>query len=222
MTEAGKQRVNDATFAALSSIAPAVASTACCWGPAALSIFAGGASSSTMLSRISRYRPYLLTCSATMIGYSFYKVYFDPSVINNIKHECCETPDQKDAHQRRLSTNRAIVWLSLGVAVAGASYGRVSFPKQFAVIGSKLQSSPAKNFESFTANAVKDRVVRLQISGMHCGGCANKVQKAIQGVGGVHTVRADQTTGNVIIEGRGVNDADIVKAIERLGYSVQP
>jgi hypothetical protein len=91
-----------------------------------------------------------------------YKVYFDPSVINNAKHECCETPDQKDAHQRRLSTNRAIVWLSLGVAVAGASYGRVSLPKQFA-IESKLQSSSAKSIESFTANAVKVGIVRLQI-----------------------------------------------------------
>lgn len=218
--KASKPRVNDATYTALSSIAPAVASTACCWGPAALSIFAGGASSSTMLSRISRFRPYLLTCSAAMISFSFYKVYFDPLVVNS-KHECCETSQLKDAHQKSLSTNRAIVWLSLSVAIAGASYGRVRLPTQFGNIGSKVQSSSARNVKSFTEKAVNDGILRLQVSGMHCGGCANKVQRAIQDVDGVCTVQVDQNTGNVIIEGCGVNDDDVVKSIERLGYSVQ-
>jgi hypothetical protein len=87
-----------------------------------------------------------------MISYSFYKVYGPPSKTMSLshyqhqqtenEHGCCQrlsAEDKAAQHAQTLKRNRMIVWASLGVALAGASYGR--FPAASSRTRTILQSS---------------------------------------------------------------------------------
>lgn len=205
---------------AVSSITPALASTACCWGPAVLSAF-GAAGATPLLSRISRYRPYLLGLSMSMISFSFYRAYGPPS---KMEHACCKSEAQKKAHAKKLAINRAVVWASLAVAIYGATYGRVSWPS---VTTSKFLSTPKNLWQAGTAGAgagvaASSSLLKLHVQGMSCGGCATKVQKAIEGIHGVNNVVVDHKTGVAIVKGVGVHvqETMIKAAIAKLGYGV--
>lgn len=207
---------------ALSSIAPALASTACCWGPAVLSAI-GASTATPMLSRISHYRPYLLGLSTTMISYSFYRAYGPPS---KMEHACCQSEAQKKAHAKKLNINRAVVWASLAVAIYGASYGRVSLPF---LTKTNLMAAPKNLWQATTAGGVaglasSSNMLKFHVEGMSCGGCATKVRKAIEGIHGVNNVVVDQTTGLAIVKGVGVqaNENIIKAAISKIGYGVGP
>jgi copper chaperone CopZ len=156
-----------------------------------------------------------------MISYSFYKVYFDPSIAEEKKDACCQTGG-KETLERRLRTNRAIVWFSLGVAVVGASYGRVSFPKQN--IRSILFSSNSKLLAGASIGKnlnARSITLKLHVGGMHCNGCANRVQNAIQSsVSGIENVLVDHKAGHAVVVGKDIKAADIKKTIEKLGYTV--
>lgn len=207
------------TLSALSSIAPAVASTACCWGPAVLSLGAGGSSAAAArLSQISRFRPYLLTLSASMISYSFYRVYGPPI---QQEHACCKTEAEKERHAQRLKINRAVVWASLGVALVGASYGRVPLPKYFrnnnSLVAGPMGTTTTAAIGSMASSS--SQVLKFQVQGMHCGGCSNKVKNAVESVGGIQKATVDHKTGSVLVEG-GMNEEAIKSAITKAGYVV--
>ena len=232
---------------ALSSIAPALASTACCWGPAALSVFgAASGSSSAFFSSISKFRPHFLALSATMISYSFYKVYGPPS---KQEHACCKSIEEKAKHARALKINRIVAWASLGIAVAGASYGRVALPlKRPPFMMPPFKNSPPNNIlgpagggaaaglggAAATKNILQSPAtgsVTLKVDGMHCGGCAAKIKRAIENLGGgVQNVVVDYKTGSAVVEGLaagagggakgGINEQAIKNAITKLGYNV--
>ncbi|KAG7374002.1 mercury ion binding protein [Nitzschia inconspicua] len=217
-------------FGAISSVAPAVASTACCWGPAVLSLFgAAGSSSSSLLAQVSKFRPHLLAVSACMISYSFYKVYGPPS---QQEHACCKSSDDKARHARSLRISRMVAWASLGVAVAGASYGRISMPRLGLAPFSTSSSSrfvPKVSSVDLGA-AAKNNVVsttsptslRLLVEGMHCGGCANKIRTAIEQINGVQNAIVDHKSGLVVVEGKHgtLNEEAIKSAVSNLGYKV--
>ena len=42
--------------------------------------------------------------------------------------------------------------------------------------------------------------MEFYVNGMACGGCANKVQTAIESVGKIHKANVDYTTGKVVVE----------------------
>lgn len=198
--------------AAIGAIAPAIAVKPCCWGPAVLSAFgAAGSSATPLLSKISRYRPYLLGLSSIMIGYSFYDVYGPPS--RKQLPSCCQSEAQKQAHTQQLAMNRTVVWASLAVAVAGAAYGRrVPPPGVNAAIlsgGSQVRGT----------SAASASLMKLQVGGMNCGGCASKVRGAIESVRGVENVMVDHKTGEAIVKGA-INRDSVKKAITRLGFNV--
>jgi copper chaperone CopZ len=221
---------------ALSSIAPALASTACCWGPAALSVFgAASGSSSAFFSSVSKFRPHFLALSATMISYSFYKVYGPPS---RQEHACCKSEAEKAKHAKALRINRIVAWASLGIAVAGASYGRVALPKRPfmmppfksspPMVGPAAAGGGAAGFGAATKNMLQSASsspagrVTLKVEGMHCGGCASKIKNAIENLGGVQNVVVDHKTGATVVEGIGgntVNVQAIKSVIAKLGYN---
>ncbi len=62
-------------------------------------------------------------------------------------------------------------------------------------------------------------MMRLEISGMTCGGCARSVARAVQAVPGVTAARVDLEAAVVAVEG-GASEA-IRQAIERAGYTVR-
>lgn len=63
---------------------------------------------------------------------------------------------------------------------------------------------------------------QITINGMHCAGCVNSVEKAIERVEGVKSVSVQLTTEKASIEFEGEFPAEAVKdAIENAGYNIE-
>ncbi len=63
----------------------------------------------------------------------------------------------------------------------------------------------------------------FHIEGMSCGGCADRLKKALQQIPGLETVRVDLETGRAEVIGSGdsLQEESIREAVNRLGFSVQ-
>ena len=63
----------------------------------------------------------------------------------------------------------------------------------------------------------------LHVTGMHCGGCARRIERALAGVGGVLGVKADFANAQVqVATASGVDAKHLVQpTIDGLGYRVQ-
>ena len=178
-------------------ILPALASTMCCWGPPLLGMTgaAVGLGSTTTLQRITRYRPVLLGLSAAMISYSFVKVYglLPNQQAQEATRDCCHDNNlQKGVSDPNENVQRAVVWGSAIVALAGASYGRL--PRS-------AISSVLWRHDPTATKPLHLQTMELRIHGMACAGCANKVRQALQGVPGVHHVpTVDHLTGRTVVQ----------------------
>ena len=61
--------------------------------------------------------------------------------------------------------------------------------------------------------------VELNIEGMTCGHCSDRVEKALAGVDGVDSVQVDLDGGMASVRtGPAVEVADLVASVERVGY----
>ena len=61
----------------------------------------------------------------------------------------------------------------------------------------------------------------LNVNGMMCGGCENRVKNAIKNIEGVENVTADHNTGKVIVISENEVSEEIIKeALEDIGYEV--
>ena len=67
--------------------------------------------------------------------------------------------------------------------------------------------------------------IELKVTGMHCGGCENRVKNAVSDIKGVKTVTADHEECKVNVEFKKDVDDNVVKevkeAIERLDFKVE-
>ena len=62
--------------------------------------------------------------------------------------------------------------------------------------------------------------VRLKIEGMHCGGCARAVQRALSGVDQVQSAVVDHDAGEAVVTaGPAVDRAALIAAVGEAGYS---
>lgn len=63
----------------------------------------------------------------------------------------------------------------------------------------------------------------LKVAGMHCGGCARRIEKRLASVDGVLGVKIDVASGQVkVATAKGIDARSIAKpAIDEIGYSVQ-
>jgi len=62
--------------------------------------------------------------------------------------------------------------------------------------------------------------IRLEVSGMRCGGCAANVEKALRSVSGVADVRVDLAAGSAEVRGTAPPEA-LVAAVQRAGYDAR-
>jgi len=64
------------------------------------------------------------------------------------------------------------------------------------------------------------RNIRLEIGGMSCEHCVKRVKKALESLAGVTS--AEVTVGKALVtfQEKAVTEADIVKAIEKAGYTI--
>ena len=162
----------------------------------------------------TRYRPYLWAVSATMLTYSFVKVYrigelSSPRHLvvgnDNNKSPCCTTIATKDINlqqqQQKLQMQKAMVWLSLVVAVAGATYGQFSPSSSFrtqrllswtrqkggfnnnnnnlTILTNTNSTMPTTGSSSTSPPRHGMTRLSFQVTGMKCQGCANQVHQAI-------------------------------------------
>ena len=62
----------------------------------------------------------------------------------------------------------------------------------------------------------------LQVPGMHCGGCATRIEDALKHVEGVRRVKADFVahTVDVAFDSEKVDETTVRSVIEKTGYEV--
>ena len=61
--------------------------------------------------------------------------------------------------------------------------------------------------------------IKLQIDGMHCGGCQNAVRRVLTSVPSVSAVTVDLAAGHASVEADAdVDPAKLVSAVEQAGY----
>ena len=60
----------------------------------------------------------------------------------------------------------------------------------------------------------------LNVSGMMCEGCENRIKKVINNIDGVTGVKVSYKDGKVIITGNGLNREELINKIENLDYEV--
>lgn len=59
----------------------------------------------------------------------------------------------------------------------------------------------------------------FQVTGMHCGGCANTVRQQVEQVPGVRDLTVDPVTGTLSIEAdQPLDAAAVIAAVEQAGY----
>lgn len=65
--------------------------------------------------------------------------------------------------------------------------------------------------------------VKLRVSGMSCGHCQAKVERALKGTRGVYTAVVDLSSGeaDVDFEDDSVTTAHLVAAVEHAGYGAK-
>lgn len=60
----------------------------------------------------------------------------------------------------------------------------------------------------------------FNVEGMTCGHCELSVQEEVGEVAGVTGVKADHTTGKVVVEGEDYSVDDIAAAVKEAGYTL--
>ncbi len=80
--------------------------------------------------------------------------------------------------------------------------------------------------QNSTGNAVSQPTVthdetRLAVQGMHCAGCAAKIDRALRSVPGVSEVRVDLQGGSAAIKGEAPPET-LTEAVRRVGYDAEP
>ena len=181
-------------LAGIMAIGTAVTASACCIGPAIL--LAMGVGGLGFAAFLEPYRPYFLALTALFLGGAFYVAY------RPLEAEACTT----DGHcaptsRRRMRTG---VWIAAVIALGAAAYPRI-------------ESARAKAPVPVTGV----RTAMLEIRGMTCEACANRVRGELEKVPGVNGAVVEYPEGRAIVElgDPGVTDIQLLAAVERTGYT---
>lgn len=67
------------------------------------------------------------------------------------------------------------------------------------------------------------KYIKVQISGMRCGGCASGVERSLNRLEGIKyaTVDVAKKEADVTFEENNLNEIEIKNAVEKLGYKVE-
>jgi uncharacterized membrane protein YraQ (UPF0718 family)/copper chaperone CopZ len=64
--------------------------------------------------------------------------------------------------------------------------------------------------------------INLLVSGMDCSHCAESVKQTISQLPGIHSVEVDLKTGRVVVSGDLIDENQVIDAVKKLGYAVEP
>ncbi len=70
---------------------------------------------------------------------------------------------------------------------------------------------------------IRSRQYRLDIGGMHCASCVDRIEKALDGVEGVVRVSVNLASNQALVSALGqIEEGKLIAAVERAGYDARP
>lgn len=204
-------RGNDKTqrsglFAAMGSLAAAIAASACCWLPLLLIGF--GVSAGGVAAWFEQYRPIFLAVAGVLLALGFYLVYRPAPACE--PGSACETPRPK---LRRF--NQASIWIAAVLVAAFAL-----FPNY---VGRLLAASePLATVEAATDQG---ETITLAIEGMTCEACAVGLKRQLEQTPGVASavVHYNDATATVTLNAdEPATRVALAAAVKQAGYSLAP
>ena len=93
----------------------------------------------------------------------------------------------------------------------------IDLPAAGISISEQLDSEEVLSMETTSQSR---RLTVLNIPGMHCGGCARTIEKALNQVAGVEVVKADPQRKMAEVAGS-ASEAEIVTAVVAAGYDTE-
>ncbi len=192
-------------WAAGGSVAAAITASACCLGPAAATLLGIGGFGAA--AALAPWRPWFLGLTAVMLAIGFFLAYRRPKTACAEGTVCATTPAAR--------WNRVLLWSSTALVVAFATFPYYS-PAFLGAVGAEPRAAVA-------ASAAVERVT-IPVEGMTCPACPVKVQRALEEVRGVRTVRATYEPPQAVIEydPAVVSRDDLVATINATGYRAGP
>ncbi|MGH7724480.1 MAG: heavy-metal-associated domain-containing protein [Candidatus Eiseniibacteriota bacterium] len=105
------------------------------------------------------------------------------------------------------------------IAITGASRNRTAATE----VGSGTTTETETSAEHATVDGETVEIVRIQVEGMTCGGCATHVATELEKVDGVEscTVDVEGKTAEVRLTRAGVPTQTLLAAVETAGYSAR-
>lgn len=191
-------------WSASGAVVAAALSSACCWLP--LMLIAMGASAAGVGGFFEAYRIYFLGGAALLLAAGFYFVYLrQPTCAPG---EVCEAPSPKF-----MRLNRIMIWVATVFVLALAA-----FPNYVGALLGGADDPPPAATASLSSRT-------YTIEGMTCQGCAGPVKKALMGLDGVASAEVSYPEKLVrlyVTEQVAVTDAEVIAAVETLGYRARP
>jgi copper chaperone CopZ len=131
----------------------------------------------------------------------------------------CQRADQAERSAKIVSESRASVAAVAPPVETGGSCGGMGS------CGGSCggQCGGAGPDVSWATVPAGSRWTEMRVTGMHCGGCAKRIERALAKTDGILGAEIDVTTGTVkVATAQGVDARGIAKpAIDALGYRVQ-
>lgn len=166
----------------------------CCWGP--LLLVGLGLTGFGLAAAFAKYRIVFMAITLGLLGLTFFLVYRKREV-------ACEDGTCKMRSGSKGS--KVALWLVTVAALA--------LMTTHTWIGA-VSTRPA---------ASDGPVLTLEVSGMHCAGCAVAVERGLEMVPGVRAAQVDfdASEATVAVESPKVQPEQLVRAIEKLGYNAR-
>jgi len=185
-------------------IITAIAASLCCITPV-LALFAGVSGIAAAFSWLEPARPYLIGITILVLGFAWYQKL---KARREEKIQCdCEEDAKKSFLQSKLFLGIVTVFAALMLAFP--YYAHIFYP-------SKHQK------EVIMVNSSDINTVTFNVEGMSCESCNAHIQNEVNKLSGIVKVEANYKEGTTKVEfdNSKTNIAEITKAINRTGYSV--
>ncbi|TXD84483.1 mercuric transport protein MerTP [Subsaximicrobium wynnwilliamsii] len=186
--------------AAYTGLFAAVAASSCCIPPV-IALIAGVGGSTSALSWMEPFRPYLIVLAIVAIGYAWYDYLKQKKV-----EDCCEI----DAKPKWFQTKGFLIGITLFAVIS------ISFPYYSHIF------YPDNKKEIVIVNQSNIQTVNFDVQGMTCASCEQHVTHAVKKLEGIVNVAASFEKANTKVEfdDSKTSKEDIEKAINSTGYKV--
>lgn len=187
----------------------ALAASICCITPV-IAVIGGISGLAASFNWLEPYRPYLLSVTALLLGYAWYRHYQKLKDNGSCTNECGNDASQKSNKKLNLNSPKFLTFITvLAVLLAGFPY-----------YGSYLIAKDNPNIVVIESKNIKTETIL--VGGMTCGSCEKAVETSLIKLKGVISATASTEKGNVVVnyDSTKITQKDLYKAIQDTGYKV--